>query len=195
MGLLAPHKFNHVVARREIKKFGDFLQVNDFFQERECVSVLRTLPNVTALIGTLGAGMVLAEAFKYEFRIQGVVAADLVLANKTKNSAMFIEFGGGGRHSSFARTATNQLPNWSREIEHATGQIIDWAWAIADAGNSAIWESNIGMKSFVAQFFIICGRDGSLPDDLARRRFGFRRSQISVSGSRIIFLTYDELFR
>jgi len=166
-----------------------------FFGERDCVSLLKTLPNITALIGTLGTGMVVADAFKYEFRIQGVVAADLILANKTKNSAIFIEFESGSEFSVFAKTSTNQLPNWSREIEHAMGQVIDWAWVISDAGNSTLWEQNIGMKSFNAQYLIVCGRDRSLFDDLARKRVGFRRNQISIAGSKIVFLTYDELFR
>jgi hypothetical protein len=195
MTLLVPHRFSPVIARGEIKEFGAFLQANEFFNERDCVSLLKTLPNLTTLIGTLGTGMILAESFKYEFRIQGVVAADLVLANKTKSSAMFIEFEGGARHSAFSKTSTNQLPNWSREIEHATGQIIDWAWAISDAANSALWEHNIGMRSFSAQYFVICGREGSLFNELARKRFGFRRNLIAVAGNRIVFLTYDEVFR
>lgn len=195
MSLLLAHKCDYAIAKQELKQLGTFLQQHPFFIERDCVWLLKRLPNLTTLIGSLGTGMMVADAFKYEFRVQGVVTADLVLANRSKNSAVFVEFEGGGRNSTFAKTSTNQLPNWSREIERATGQIIDWAWVIADAANSTMWEHNIGMRSFNAQFFVVCGRDGSLHDDLAQKRFGFRRNQLSISGHKIIFLTYDELFR
>jgi Domain of unknown function (DUF4263) len=195
MDLLSPYRFDLQKAAEETTKLGEYLNRHEYFSERDVVALLKTLPNLTVLMGSLGSRMIIADSFKYEFTIQGAVAADLILRNASKNTAVFVEFEGGESTSVFARKGTNQLNDWSRQIEHATGQIIDWAWAMSDATNSVLFETNIGMRTFAAQFLIVCGREKSLDTPGKRTRLEFRRKAISVSNYLVTFLTYDELHR
>src|SRR5262245_13884546 len=144
MSLLTDHSLDLDAARVEVRGMQEFLNKNTFFSERTAVAEFKRSPNATVLIGTLARGMAVADAFKYEFGIHGVVAADLVLRSRSKGTVVFVEFEGGNPDSVFAKRSTNQLRHWSREIEHATGQIVDWCWTIADAGNSSVLMSNLG---------------------------------------------------
>jgi hypothetical protein len=139
--------------------------------------------------------MIVADSFKYEFGIQGVVYADLVLRNAARNTAVLVEFEGGEEHSIFSRRSTNHLHDWGAAFDRATGQIIDWAWTMADAAQSAILAQSLGMAGFGIQFVAVCGRDGSIPGAAERQRFEFRRSRLSIAGCTVVVLTYDELAR
>ncbi len=193
MSLLTEHALDLSAARVEVRGLREFLARNAFFPERKAVAEFRKSPNATVLIGALARGMVVADAFKYEFKIHGVVAADLVLRSRNKSTLVFVEFEGGNPDSVFAKRSTNQMRHWSREIEHATGQIVDWSWIIADSANSTVLRSNLGADTYDIQFLVVCGRDQSLGNDLLGRRFAFRRSRLNVAGSSIVFVTYDGL--
>lgn len=193
MSLLKDHLLDLATARVEVGRLRGFLRDNRFFSERKAVAEFKRCPNATVLIGALARGMVVAEAFKYEFRIHGVVSADLVLRSRNKGTVVFVEFEGGNPTSIFAHRSTNQMRHWSHEIEHATGQIVDWSWMIADAGNSPILRSNLGTDAFDIQFLVVCGRDHSFDGGLLASRFAFRRSRLNVAGCSIVFVTYDGL--
>jgi hypothetical protein len=191
MSLLKTHRLNLSDARREVSDLSKFMKERDFFSESEIVSQFKLCPNVTVLAGTLCRGMIVADAFKYEFKIAGVVAADLALRSKSGERAVFVEFESGERNSIFGTKATNQLQDWARSIEHATSQIVDWSWVLADAGNSAILKSNLGIHSVDVQYLVVCGRDKSIPSDIMRNRFNYRHSRLSIAGNSVVFLTYD----
>jgi hypothetical protein len=193
MTLLVSHRLDLKAARQELSTLEGFLKANNVFAEREIVSLLKLSPNLTIVAGALGRGMVLADAFKYEFRIQGVVAADLVLRSRT-GKLVFVEFEGGTSASIFARRSTNQLREWSREIEHATGQIVDWSWVLSEATNSTLLAENLGVSALDVQYIVVCGRDSELDSELLRRRFVFRHSKLNVAGNSVVFLTYDGFF-
>jgi hypothetical protein len=190
VSLLVTHALDVEGAQQELDRLRAFLSSFAFFKERPVVRLLKGSPNLTVLAGVLGRGMILADAFKYEFVIQGVVAADLVLRSRG-GRVVFIEFEGGSEDSIFARKSTNQLRGWSREIEHATGQIIDWSWALADANNSTLLENNLGIRPVDIQYLVVCGRDSGLDSDLLRHRFAYRHSRLNIAGNSVVFLTYD----
>jgi len=193
--LLRSHRLDLAAARRELGGFEDFLRDNPFFGERAVVRLLKQSPDRTSLVGTLGRGMIVADSFKYELGIQGVVYADLVLRNASRSTAVFVEFEGGEEHSVFSRRSTNHLHDWGAAFDRATGQIVDWAWMMADAAQSAILAQSLGMAAFGIQFVAVCGRDGSIPGAAERQWFGFRRSRLSIAGCTVVFLTHDELAR
>jgi hypothetical protein len=195
MSLLQPHRLNLAAARRELSRLSKFLKTHEFFPERDAVRLLKQSPNLTVLVGTLGRGMILADAFKYEFRIQGVVSADLVLRSKARDRVVFVEFEGGKLGSIFARRSTNQLRQWSREIEHATGQIIDWSWALSDAARSTVLANNLGVGTLDIQYLVVCGRDAALDSEMLRQRFAYRHSKLNIAGNSVVFLTYDGFLR
>jgi hypothetical protein len=193
MSLLSSHRFDLNAARHELSSLESFLTANRTFAEREIVSLLKGSPNLTIIVGALARGMVLADAYKYEFRIQGVVTADLVLRSKT-GKIVFVEFEGGSSTSIFAHRSTNQMRHWSRDIDHATGQIVDWSWVLSEAANWTLLASNLGVDTLDIQYIVVCGRDSGLNSDLLRRRFAYRHSRLSIAGNSVVFLTYDGLF-
>jgi hypothetical protein len=195
MSQLQAHRLSVAAARRELSVFSEFLKANAAFAEREVVRLLRESPNLTVLIGTLGRGMALADAFKYEFRIQGLVSADLVLRSRARERVFFVEFEGGRPASIFGRTGTSQLREWSREIEHATSQIIDWSWALSDAARSRVLSENLGAGPLNVEYLVVCGRDASLDSELLRERFVYRHARLNIAGSAAVFFTYDGLLR
>jgi hypothetical protein len=193
--MLIQHQLSFASARRELAVLSKYINDHDFFGERDIVRVLKASPNLTVLIGTLARGMILADAFKYEFRIQGVVSADLILRSRGRDRVVLVEFEGGRPGSIFSRRASNQLREWSREIEHATGQIIDWSWALADVAKSKVLASNLGVETLDVQYLVICGRDAALDSELLRQRFTYRHSRLNIAGSSVVFLTYDGFLR
>lgn len=193
--MLADHRFDFRVAEREATRFRDFANASSNFTERDAKTLLREMPNFTVAIGGLASGMSFAAAFKYEFRVQGVVAADLVLRNASRNSALFVEFEGAEGNDIFAAKGTNQLKSWARRLEHAESQVIDWSWAIKDAAASTILEQNLGMRNPEYHFMIVCGRDSELSSAYGteRSRYAHRRKAVSINGDKIRLYTYDEL--
>lgn len=193
--MLTQHQLSLTSARRELAALSKYLKDHEFFSERDVVSVLKASPNLTVLIGTLARGMILADAYKYEFRIQGVVSADLILRGRGRDRIVLVEFEGGRHGSIFSRRTTNQLREWSREMDHATGQIIDWSWALSDVAKSTVLANNLGVETLDVQYLVICGRDSTLDSELLRQRFTYRHSRLNIAGSSVVFLTYDGLLR
>lgn len=193
--LLRQHRLDPERAKEELPRFAAFLDDHPFFPETEVVERLKGWPNLTVLIGCLGRGFMIADSFKYEFGVQGAVYADLALGSVSRSSAVLVEFEGGEAGSIFASGGTQQLPAWSRQIEHATSQLIDWSWVLADSGRSALLASNLGLGDLDVQFIVVCGRSSSLSDPLARLRYSFRRSKLSIARSSVVFLTFDELLK
>ena len=101
--MLYEHRFDFRVAEREATRFRDFVERVVEFHGTGCKDSLKEMPNFTVGIGGLASGMSFAAAYKYEFRIQGVVAADLVLRNASRNSALFVEFEGAEGNDIFPR--------------------------------------------------------------------------------------------
>lgn len=180
--LLRHHGLDIEQAREELSRFASFLDLHPFFAETEIVGRLKEWPNLTVLIGCLGRGFMIADSFRYEFGVQGAVYADLALGNASRSTALMVEFEGGEATSIFAQSGTQQLPAWSRQIEHATSQLIDWSWVLADSGRSALLASNLGIAELDVQFIVVCGRSTSLSDPLARLRYSFRRSSSPSPG-------------
>src|SRR5262249_52228181 len=68
-------------ATAELAAFKKFLQDNTTFPERKVVAELKKRPHLSCLIGFLQPSVPRADAYKFEFQIQGVFRADLVVGN------------------------------------------------------------------------------------------------------------------
>ena len=66
-------------ATSELAEFKKFLQDNTTFSERKVVAELKKRPHLSCLIGFLQPSVPRADAYKFEFQIQGVFRADLVV--------------------------------------------------------------------------------------------------------------------
>ena len=192
MPQLRPIALDFEQAAEELSEFRTFLEENTSFSETQVVKELRTRPHLSCLIGSLIAGVSRANVYKFEFQIQGVFRADLVVGNLQQKRFVLVEFEGGETHSIFGPGQTNQMRNWSRQLEHGLGQLVDWAWALQDASHTQILKNNFGCEDISTVFLLVCGRDG-LMDPTEQKRFFWRSNNILLSGTRATCLTYDGL--
>jgi hypothetical protein len=140
----------------------------------------------------MSSGVPRADVYKFEFQILGVFKADLVVGNSQRKRFVFVEFESGDKYSLFGPKKTNQMRDWSRRFEHGFGQLVDWAWAIRDAGNTQIFKNAFGCDEFSAEYLLVCGRD-SLMDGTEHKRHFWRAENCILGGTQATCLTYDGL--
>ena len=179
----------------ELAEFREFLQDNTTFSERKVVAELKKRPHLSCLIGFLQPSVPRADAYKFEFQIQGVFRADLVVGNLQFKRFVLVEFEGGQDTSVFGPKGTNQMRDWSRHLEHGFGQLVDWAWAIQDACNTQMFKSAFECEDPIVLYLLVCGRDAAMKDGTEERRFAWRSQSIILDGKIATCLTYDGLFR
>jgi hypothetical protein len=144
---------------------------HSFFSETEIVDELKKRLHLSCLIGSLSAGVWRPNRYKFEFQIHGVFKADLVVGNSDQKRFVLVEFEGGQRNSLFVQ-GTLQMRDWSREMGHGFGQLVDWAWAIDDVGNTQIFKNAFGCDEISAEFLLVCGRNSGLTSTEQKRVFG-----------------------
>jgi hypothetical protein len=181
-------------AETELADFKEFLDGNPEFSETAVVSLLKSKLNLCCLLGSMVAGVPKADVYKFEFQIQGVFRADFVAGHLQQQRFVLVEFEDGGRHSLFGPRGTNQMRDWSSRFEHGFGQLVDWAWARGDVGNTQIFQSAFECNDMYPIFVLICGRDAFM-DATERKRFAWRYHNVDLGGAKAACLTYDGLFQ
>src|SRR6516165_10651295 len=144
MPQLNPIQLDFGQAESELSDYKRFLQDHLTFSEKEVVAHLKKRCHLCCLIGSMIAGVPRANVYKFEFQIQGAFRADLVVGNSDRKRFVLVEFESGGKNSLFGPKQTNQMRDWSNEIGHGFGQLVDWGWAIDNEGNSQILKNNFG---------------------------------------------------
>jgi hypothetical protein len=84
------------------------------------------------------------------------------------------------------------MRDWSREMGHGFGQLVDWAWAIDDNQHTQVFKNALGVDEFSEEFLLVCGRESGL-SETERKRVIWRGKNISLRGRQATFLTYDGL--
>jgi hypothetical protein len=196
MSQLLSIKPSIAAAKRELAEYEAFLQGRGFFLEREAVSFLKVRPHLCSLVQSLNPLRAPpANAYKFEFQIQGIFQADLVVGNTECQQFVLVEFEGGNENSLFGPSCTMQARDWSREMNHGFGQLIDWGWAIDDGRNTSILKNAFGCDHVAAQFLLVCGRDAGMLDQAERGRFFWRANNLIIGNKNAALETYDGLFR
>jgi hypothetical protein len=185
-------ELNFREAERQLVQFQSFLHNNKTFSEKQVVNELREKLHLSCLIGAMSSGVWRSDVYKFEFQIMGVFKADLVVGNSQQKRFVFVEFESGDKHSLFGPKKTFQMRDWSQKFEHGFGQLVDWAWAIRDAGNTQIFENAFGCDEFSAEYLLVCGRD-SLMDGTEQKRHAWRARNCILGGKQATCLTYDGL--
>jgi hypothetical protein len=183
-------------AEKECADFRAFLQQNTAFGERKVVEQLKDLLNLSCLLGALIAGVPRPDVYKFEFEVLGAFRVDFVVGDSHSRRLVFVEFEGGEERSLFASMGTAQMRDWSRSLEHGFGQVVDWAWALKDAGTNPLIQNAFGFELVSFASAVICGRDAFM-DTTERRRFDWRAANVAVgqATSTSTCLTYDGLLR
>lgn len=191
--MLEPYRINLAGAEAELDTFEQWLNGAGFVGETAIVREIRARPNMLCLLGPLGA-IPAPNLLKWELSLQGLYRTDLVLGNDNRRSFLLIEFEGAEAHSVFGRTGTQQYRNWSPQLEHGFGQVIDWAALQATGPNLALQNAFHG-EIERSVFLVICGRDAGIEGALERQRFNFRREHVHIHGLLSQVLTYDDLVK
>jgi hypothetical protein len=181
-------------AENELADFKKFLDNNPEFSETAVVSLLKTKINLCCLLGSMAAGVPRSDVYKFEFQIQGVFRADFVAGHLQQQRFVLVEFEDGTKNSLFGPGETNQMRDRSNRFERGFGQLVDWAWARADAGNTQIFQNAFECNDMYPIFVLICGRDAFM-GVTERKRFVWRNSNVGLGGAEVACLTYDGLFQ
>src|SRR5262245_43652677 len=145
------------------------------------VSELKQRLHLSCLIGSMTAGVPRSDVYRFEFAIQGVFRADLVVGHSQSRRSVLVEFESGEVNSVFGPQESNQMRAWSRQLERGFGQVIGWAWAIRDAEHTQILKNAFGCDEMSVVYLVVCGRD-SLMSRPEKQRFARRSKKILVDG-------------
>jgi hypothetical protein len=186
-------QLNLQTAKDDLAKFKAFLQTHHYFTEKDVVKHLKAKPHLCCLISAMFAGVPRADVYKFEFQIQGAFRADLIVGNSQLRKFMLVEFEGGQENSLFGPLETNQMRDWSKEIGHGFGQLVDWGWAIHDGRHTTILQNNFGCADMAVRFLLVCGRDSGM-NATERTRLSWRADHVRVERCEATVLSYDGLF-
>lgn len=183
---------NLKTAEDEFGKFKTWLDANKRFAERDVVRELKRYPHLSCLMGYLKDGLGRPDVYKYEFEIQGVFRADLVVGNLNSCNFVLVEFEGGQDNSIFGPSQTNQMKDWSKQINHGFSQIVDWSWAKNDNHHTQVFKNAFGCNAVGELYILVCGRRDSL-DAVESSRLRWRSDNTLIGGSKVLCMTYDDL--
>jgi hypothetical protein len=192
MSQLQRIEMSYEQAATDLEQFKSYLGANESFSEGDVVGKLKGFPHLCCLLGSLIAGVPKANVFKFEFQIQGVFAADLVVGNTQRQRYVFIEFEDGSENGLFGKARTAQMRNWSTRFEHGFGQLVDWEWALNDGKTSAVLQNNLGGGTFAAEYLLVCGRDHFM-EGTEKERLFYRAQKVLLDGKPATCMTYDGL--
>ena len=194
MSIFQSYRYVLATAKAELDSFETWLSGAGFVTETEIVGQIRAREHMICLLGPAG-NISAPNLVKWELNIHGLYRSDLVLGNNNRRRFLFVEFEGAEEFSLFGRSGTAQNRNWSHQLEHGFGQIVDWASFYANERNSALLTQNFGGEIQQPSFLLICGRDAGVVGPLERQRLNFRRSSVHVAGINSETLTFDEMAR
>lgn len=166
------------------RALGERADILDFFRAR---------PQLTALLGASGTGVVAVDRVAYEFDLFGLFRADAVIGDSAKRAYCLIEFEDAAPDSIFARGA-RRTSEWSRRFGRGFDQIVDWFWALDDLRRTDRLADLFGAREITASAILVAGRDAFL-DDAERRRLAWRQEWVQVHGKRVGCYTFDEVAR
>jgi Shedu protein SduA, C-terminal len=99
---------------------------------------------------------------------------------------------GGEEHSIFGPSGTNQMRDWSTQLHHGFGQIVDWSWAKNDNQHTEVYKNAFGCERVSELYVLICGRQDSM-SKIECGRLEWRSDKTIVGGAKVLCMTYDEL--
>lgn len=192
MTLFKNIKYDLKAAESELNQFSLWLSTAGFVKEKIILREFKKHKNLPCLIGPTG-GISYPNLVKWELGLQGLYKTDLALGNHGLRKFLLIEFEGAEENSLFGKTKTVQNRNWSSQLEHGFGQIIDWACVLSHSKHDALIKSNFGGPVQHCAFLVICGRDKGINGPLEKDRLDYRSSMVRIEGIGSQVLTYDQM--
>jgi hypothetical protein len=192
VSVFTPVELDLRIAELQLAEFKLWFDENKRFSETRVVNELKRLAHLSALIGYMEPAFGKPNVYKYEFVIQGVFRADLVIGNSNSGRFVLVEFEGGQDHSIFGPRSTNQMRDWSHQLQHGFGQIVDWSWAKNDNQHTEVFKSAFGCERMSELYVLVSGRRDSI-NRVEASRLQWRSEKTTIGGTKVVCMTYDDL--
>lgn len=192
MSLFAPIRLDVRAAEQEFGEFKSWIAANNRFSETAVIKELKDRRHLSCLIGYLESGIGKPNVYKYEFAIQGVFRADLVVGNSDLRKFVLVEFEGAEENSIFGPNKTNQMRDWSKQLQRGFSQIVDWSWAKNDNQHTEVFKNAFGCERMTELYVLVCGRANSM-DRAETSRLQWRSDKTIIGGAKVLCMTYDDL--
>ena len=192
MSLFAPIVLDVRAAEQEFYEFRSWIDANNRFSETAVVKELKDRRHLSCLIGYLESGIGKPNVYKYEFEIQGVFRADLVVGNSDLRKFVLVEFEGAEENSIFGPKKTNQMRDWGKQLQRGFSQIVDWSWAKNDNQHTEVFKNAFGCERMTELYVLVCGRVNSM-NRAESSRFQWRSDNTIIGGAKVLCMTYDDL--
>lgn len=192
--LFESHAFDIIEAQGELSEFKHLLDTNIDLKERAHVlSGFARWPNLCALFGKFHGQISIADRIKREFAIEGYFRTDLTVKKAGTDNVCLVEFEGASANCIF-RSGKRTVDDWSPAFEKGFSQIVDWAWAIDEYRNTPPFKDAFGSDRPDFVSVLVIGRDTALKSATAMARWKWRSRFVSVGGSSVTLLTFDDLY-
>ncbi len=181
-------------ARREMVEFRDLLDGKVSLKEREeILPFFRGRSQLSALIGCVGPDVFHPDRVAWELQLFGEYACDLAVGDSRSGEFCLVEFEDAAPGSIFTTVKGKNTPEWSRRFERGFGQIVDWFRIIDDLDRTDLLRSKFGVGSPYCAGLLVVGRSHDLTPTL-RERLAWRSRHVVVRSSRVVCMTFDELY-
>ena len=191
-----PIELDPVKARVELMEFDRLLRSkSDLDENTDIKPFFEARHNLSALIGGVGSMLPDCDRIAFQYQLFGDFSCDLVIGDSTWFSFGFVEWEEARPQSLFRKQGQKATPEWSKTLNEAHSQIIDWLWKLDDMTATEDFRSRFGNSSIQAFGLIVIGRDESLKHPREEKRWRWRSTNTECGGSSIFCLTYDQLYR
>lgn len=186
--------YDRAKGTKELLHFGDFLNSQDEFAEREDVQkFFKDNLHLCALIGTCGLVSHVADCYAFEFPISGDFSVDLVVGNRQAHTFLFVELEDAMANSVFHRAGAKANRDWGRRFDHGFSQIVDWFCLLDDLKNTRRFRDDFGHGHVLLSGLMLIGRSAHLTD-YEKLRLSWRADKVQVDSRHIGCMTYDDLY-
>ena len=192
MSLFSPYSFNLAQAEVELDSLESWLTTTGFVSETAVLEKIKERPHLLCLLGPTGR-IAAPNLVKWELNLQGIYRADLAIGNDNQRGFLLVEFEGAEEFSLFGKKGTIQNRDWSNQLEHGFGQVVDWACLLSEHKQGSLIQNNFGGPIQSCAFLVICGRDKGITGPLEKARLNYRREYVRIEGISSQVLTYDEM--
>lgn len=126
----------------------------------------------------------------HEFEISGFFKPDLILGDHNKREFVLVEFENGSKNSIFEQ-GSRATPFWSKRLEGAYSQLIDWFWKLEEQRNTPNFHRIFG---YDANFhgLMILGKNMNLSQQ-EKDRLRWRINRMVVDSKKIAVVSFDDL--
>lgn len=186
--------FDFHLFKKELGEFGQLLDDCDELSERaEILPFFRQRRLLSSQIATHHPNIV-PQLLSYEFDIGGDFTCDVAVGDPDSQTFCFIEFEDAKRDSLFVKRPTKFSPEYANRLEHGISQVVDWFYKLDDLQKTNSMQERFGSPQIDYEGMLVIGRSKYL-DSATKSRIDWRFRHTIIRSKKILFYTYDELYK